>query len=392
MKHIDWLFEAQAIAPQLAALRAAFHQAPELGNCEFETSARIERTLQALGIETRRVLKTGVVGTMQGGRIGPCAALRADMDALSLQEQTGAVCASQTAGVMHACGHDVHMTAAIGAAMLLHSHRDELRGCVRFLFQPDEEGTGGAQRMVQEGCMQGVEAVFGAHVSPELPLGAVGVKSGTFYAASDTFEIRVRGKSCHGATPQLGVDALAAAAKLALSLKKLPQKSGQPCVLTVGTLHAGTAINVLAGEAVMTGILRTLGKENRMQMRKFLREAVCDIARETGVTAELSLHESYPGVTNDRCQTARAERVFSSLLGRKNVTVLDSPTMTTEDFGFLLDEAPGTFYHIGAGCSAPLHSPRFFPDDQAAVFGAAAHAALIADFLEHSSADADLKG
>lgn len=388
MKQIDWLGEAQAIAPQLAALRAAFHRQPELGNREVETASRIEETLHALGIETRRVLKTGVIATLHGARSGACAALRADMDALPVQEQTDAACRSQTAGVMHACGHDVHMTAALGAAMLLAKHRDTLSGSVRFLFQPDEEGDGGAQRMVKAGAMEGVDAVFGAHVAPDLPLGAVGVRYGTFYAASDTFEIRVRGKSCHGATPQLGVDALAAAAKLALALRKLPEKTGQPCVLTVGTLHAGTAINVLAGEAVMTGILRTLGKENRTQMRALLREEVRNAEKEAGVAIELLLHESYPGITNDGGETKRAARVFGALFGSENVTVLDAPTMTTEDFGFLLDEAAGTFYHIGVGGGAPLHSPKFFPDDRSAVLGAAAHAALIADFLEQSNAQA----
>ena len=176
MTKIDWLREAEAISPEITALRETLHRRPEPGNQEFETAKLIERTLQACGIETERMLDTAVVGTLTLGKPGPCAALRADMDALPVTEQTHAVCSSEVPGVMHACGHDVHMAAALGAAMLLGKHRDDLCGTVKFFFQPDEEGTGGAQRMIAAGCMEGVDAIFGAHVAPDLPLGHIGVR------------------------------------------------------------------------------------------------------------------------------------------------------------------------------------------------------------------------
>lgn len=393
MKHIDWLHEAELLQAEITSLREALHRCPELGNHEYQTAAFVARTLQSCGIKTQRLLDTAIVGTLEGAMPGPCAALRADMDALPILEASCAACASEHPGHMHACGHDVHMAAALGAAMLLAKHRQALCGTVKFFFQPDEEGSGGAQRMIAAGCMQGVSAVFGAHVAPDLPLGAVGVRYGKFYAASDTFQIAVRGKSCHGATPHKGVDALSAAAEAALALKKLPQELPEPCVLTIGTLHAGTAINVLAGEAEMTGIARTLGPDSRAYLRRRIRETLDDVARRTGAQIQLRLHESYPGVVNDDAQTARVQAVAARLFGEDAVHVLSAPTMTTEDFGYFLDEAPGAFYHIGAGCSAPLHSPAFFPDARAAVFAGALHAAVLADFLENPSAQsADLKG
>ena len=393
MRETDWLFAAEAISGEITALREALHRRPELGNQEFETAALIEKTLQGCGIQTERVLDTAVIGTLTGAKPGPCAALRADIDALPVTEETGAACASQVPGVMHACGHDVHTAAALGAAMLLSKRRDALCGTVKFLFQPDEEGTGGARRMIAAGCMEGVAAIFGAHVAPELPLGHVGVRYGKFYAASDTFRIVVRGKSCHGATPEKGIDALAAACELTLRLKRLPEELGEPCVLTAGTLRAGTAINVLAGEAELTGILRTLGKDSRAYMKRRLRETAAAVAEQTGAQIDVRLHESYPGIVNHDAQTARVQRVAARILGESAVTELEKPTMTTEDFGFFLDQTPGAFYHIGAGCDSPLHSPRFFPDARAAVTASALHAAILADVLEHPSADnADLKG
>ncbi len=393
MKHIDWLHEAALLQDEITSLRETLHRSPELGNHEYQTASLIEQTLQRCGIKTQRLLGTAVIGTLVGDLPGPCAALRADMDALPVHEASAAACASEHPGRMHACGHDVHMAAALGAAMLLSKYRRLLCGTVKFLFQPDEEGDGGAQRMVAAGCMQGVSAVFGAHVAPDLPLGAVGVRFGKFYAASDTFQIAVRGKSCHAATPGKGVDALTAAAEAALALKKLPQELPEPCVLTVGTLHAGTAINVLAGEAEMTGIVRTLGPDSRAYLKRRVGETLEDISHRTSTQIELRLHESYPGVVNDAAETARVQAVAAHLLGEDAVRVLDAPTMTTEDFGYFLQAAPGSFYHIGAGCAAPLHSPTFFPDARAAVLAGALHAAVLADYFENPSAQsADVKG
>ena len=260
----DYLAAANAIAGELAALRAEFHRRPELGNREFATAARVEAALNGWGIPTRRLLDTAVVGRLDGARPGRVAALRSDMDALLLEEATGADFVSQNPGVMHACGHDVHMAAALGAARVLAARREEMAGSVVFLFQPDEEGRGGARRMIGAGALEGVDAIFGAHVSPDLPAGSVGVRYGKFYAASDTFRVTVLGKSAHGATREKGIDALGAAAALAERLIALPAElPGERAVLSVGTLHAGIAGNILADRAELTGIIRTLGPAAR---------------------------------------------------------------------------------------------------------------------------------
>ena len=376
------LQEAETLLPSLSALRREFHRCPEPGNREFRTAERIEQWLHGCGIETQRLLDTAVVGTLRGALPGRTVALRADMDALPVTEETGADFASQTPGMMHACGHDVHMTAVLGAAKLLSLHRDTLHGTVKFFFEPDEEGCGGAQRMIAAGCMGGVDAVFGAHVSPDLPAGTIGVRYGKFYAASDTFSVTVHGRGAHGAEPEKGIDALAAAAEMVCALCRLPARfPGQRSVLSIGTLQAGTAINVIADCADFTGIIRTLGPENRAEMKRLFRETIMEIARATGTAPDIRLHESYPGVVNGDAATKLAEETATALFGAANVVRLSAPTMTTEDFGYFIDAATGAYYHIGAGCTKPLHNPAFLPDERAIFTAAAVHAAVAERFL-----------
>ena len=376
---IDFLKEAEALSPELQSLREAIHRRPELGNREFETAALAVSRLRAWGIAVRQVTETAVAATLQGALPGPTVALRADMDALPVCERSGAAFASETPGVMHACGHDVHTAALLGAARLLSAHRDRLRGTVRFLFQPDEEGDGGAARMVASGCLTGVEAVFGCHVSPALPLGDIGVRYGTFYAAADIFDLTVRGKSAHGAEREKGVDALGAAASLVCALLELPETVlPARAVLSVGSFHAGTARNVLADRAELQGILRSLGPDTRTRMRQALRETVERCAARSGAAMELDLRRGYDGVVNTDAATDTVRSAAEALLGPAHVHVLQEPTMTTEDFGCLIEAAgAGSFYHVGAGCTAPLHAPDFLPDGRAAVLAAAVHAATV---------------
>ncbi len=378
----DWMTEAEALSGELSALREAFHRMPELGNHEWKTAERIEAYLHACGIPTERPFGTAVIGRLTGALPGKTAALRADMDALPLTEATGAPFASETPGVMHACGHDIHMTAALGAAKLLSARRESLQGSVVFLFQPDEEGDGGAQRMIEAGCLDGVDAVFGAHVSPALPAGCVGVRYGKFYAASDVFHITVRGKSAHGAERERGIDALEAAARLVPALLALPETfPGERSVVSVGQLHAGTAVNIVAERAELSGVLRTLGQDSRAAMGERLTETARRVAAQTGASAEVTLHGSYPGVVNHDDMTRLAQEAAEALLGADKVSVIPEPTMTTEDFGYFLLERPGTFYHLGAGCPLPLHNAAFLPEASTAVTGAAMHAAVIERFL-----------
>lgn len=377
---INWLSEAESLRTELVCLRQRLHRSPELGNQEYKTHEIIRAELSRWNIAAAPVLDTGLVASIDRG--GPIAALRADMDGLPITEATGASYSSENPGIMHACGHDVHMAAVLGAAMLLNRHKEKLKGSVRFLFQPDEEGDGGAQRMISAGCLEGVGAVFGAHVSPELPLGTVGLRYGKFYAASDTFTVRVTGKSSHGAQPEKGRDALLAAAHMLCALSKLPEQFPQErAVLTSGMLSGGTAINVLADYAEFSGIIRTLGQDSRRRMKELFTSTLNQLAEKYGTGLEIQLRESYPGVVNHDKDVELVQKTALSLLGRDRVKIIEQPTMTTEDFGYFLQNAGGCFYHIGAGCSKPLHNPGFLPGDDAVIYAAAIHAAVIETYL-----------
>lgn len=382
---MDFLQEAQALAPWLTRLRRDFHRRPEHGNKEFSTAASICRVLESLGLTPVRLLETAVMADLTGGRPGPMAALRADMDALPIQEATGLPYASETPGMMHACGHDLHMAALLGAARLLSDHREELRGTVRFLFQPDEELDGGAGRMIEAGCLDGVSRVFGAHVRPELPAGQVGVRYGAAYAASNPFRITLRGRPAHGAEPQNGADAIVAGAQIVTALQTLVSRRTAPAesaVLTVGAFHAGTQCNILAGEAVLEGILRTFGEENRKKLTGAMTDLVKGIAAAMGVEAQVQVTWGYPGVVNHAAETALVQKAAEELLGADRVTVLDKPVMTTEDFGCFLQQVPGSFYHIGVASPSPLHSDRFNPDESALPVAAALHAKVAWEALQ----------
>lgn len=385
---IDFLAEASAIESALIALRREIHRHPELGRHEKMTAQLVEREFAKLDIPFRRAADTGVVGELTGALPGPTVALRADMDALPIQELSGLSCASEIPGVMHACGHDLHTAALLGAARLLAAHRDELRGTVRFLFQPDEEGDGGAKRMIDDGCIDGVSAVFGAHVMPELPCGTVGVRFGKAYAASNPFDITLRGQSSHGAEPHLGADTIVAAGALVGAIQTLVSRELSPldsAVISIGSLHAGTARNIIADEAKLSGIIRCFGPEMRKHLTDRLTAMTHAVAAAHGVEAEVAIQWGYSGIINDDAMTARVQSSAASALGSDCVVVEPSPSLTTEDFGEFLFCAPGTFWHIGVGRpgqeNAPLHNPRFNPDEGALKTAAALHAQTVMDYL-----------
>lgn len=377
---IDHLAAARAFEREIVEFRRATHARPELGRNEHETAARIERALDAHGIAHSRPFGTAVVAEI--GESGPIVGIRADIDALPVSEATGCDFASTVEGISHACGHDVHAAGALGAAMILNERRDDLRGRARIFFEPDEEGNGGAANFVNAGLLDGVVAVFGAHVSPDVPLGKIGVRRGKFYAASDTFDITITGRSAHGAEPERGVDALAAAASAVCALKKIPARSSDRCVVTVGTLRSGSARNVIADRAELSGIIRTLGKESREATRRAVVEEVERAAKSFGASADVRLTASYGGVVNTDRETELVRSCAIELFGDRSVVDIDEPTMTTEDFGVYIDASSGSFYHIGAGSTSPVHSPTFLPDDSAAVIAAALHALIVERYLE----------
>jgi amidohydrolase len=230
--------------------------------------------------------------------------------------------------------------------------------------------------------MDGVNAVFGAHVAPDLPQGVVGVRYGKFYAASDMFTVTIHGRSAHGAQPEKGIDALAAAAAMVTELKTLPAKYiKDPAILSIGMFQAGSAGNIIADTAVFSGIMRTLGPEDRTTLKQAFQECICRLSTAFGTTADINIRESYAGIVNTEAETRHVQQTAEALFGAENVRVLDSPTMTTEDFGCFIDAAGGSFYHIGAGCNAPLHNSKFLPVPLTILQLAALHADIIEQYL-----------
>ena len=383
---------AQEYAPRAIAIRRAIHRHPEAGNQEFRTAECIAETLAQLDWEVSRPMGTSVVATLRGAHPGRTVAFRADMDALRIQEASGVPFASEVPGVMHACGHDFHTAGLLGAAMLLTEFRAQLKGCVKLFFQPDEENDGGARRMIAAGCMENphVDAVFGAHVDPDLPAGTIGLKYGKMYAAANIFRVTIHGVSCHGAAPENGVDAIAIGAQVVTALQQIVSRRVAPtdsAVITVGTFHAGTQKNVISNEAVLEGIIRTLGPETRQKMLDLFAGTVRGICEGMGASVEIDITESYAGIVNRDEMVELVLRAAAGTLGTDRVRVMQQPTMGTEDFGYFIQDVPGAFYWIGVGnpqigADQPIHSPRFIADESALTSLMALHAAVALSFLE----------
>ncbi len=368
---------AKRYQPLLTEWRHTLHAHPELSGKEYHTAEWIEGKLREMSVPSVRMTETGVVATLANGP-GKTVALRADIDALPVTEKTGLPFASQNEGVMHACGHDIHTTSLLGAVKVLLEHRGDFSGTVKFLFQPHEEGSGGAKPLIAAGALQGVDATFGFHVAPDLPTGTVGVKYGKFYAASNPFAFTVTGKSAHAARPQEAVDALKAAVDIVTALNALPKEDR---VLSVCTLHAGTAENVIAGRAEVKGALRTLGKEKRLESVKLVRDTIQRISDEHHTKVDITIRDSNIGITNHDASVALVQTVAEDLLGNDRVTVIERPLMISEDFGYYLEQTEGCFYHIGVGGGA-LHAADFCPDEAMLSTAAAMHAGVVLKYLE----------
>lgn len=374
---MDFINQAVALLPWMTEVRRTLHRHPESGNEEYVTADYIENVLNTLGLSPRRLLHTAVVADVYGGTPGPMVALRADMDALPVTEATGVSYASEHSGMMHACGHDLHMAAVLGAARIL--TETPFAGTVRLLFQPDEELNGGAGRMIDAGVLDGVAMVFGCHVRPDVPEGAVAVCEGPFYAASNPFSITLYGKSAHGAEPQKGADAVLAGARIITALQQRLSCHPSPAVLTVGSFHGGRQCNLVADHAVLEGILRTFGAEDRQLLTSELERIARETAGELGVRAEPSITWGYSGITNPY----EGVRVFRKAAEQLQVDCLQAePIMTTEDFGAFLEQVPGCFWHLGVGGNAPLHNDRFCPSEEVLPLAAALHVQTCLTALE----------
>ncbi|MDE7244759.1 MAG: amidohydrolase [Oscillospiraceae bacterium] len=384
--------EALALAPAMQDIFYTLHAAPELGRCEHHTAEYIRARLTALGIEHTPLAETGTLAVIHGRGPGRVIGFRADIDALPITEETGLPYASRTPGVMHACGHDFHTASLLGAAELFQRHWEDFNGTIKLFFQPDEEGDGGAARMIAAGGMENphVDAMLCCHVESGIPAGTLTVRSGPVCAASNPFTVTLLGKGTHGAKPHLGTDVIVAGAQVVTALQTIASRRtspAEPVVVTVGTFHSGTAGNVMPEKAVLTGILRTMGGAARERVKDDFRSVVMGIAAGMGVGAEIEIFESYPGCRNDPGITGLLRTAAAKILGNANVLELPEPSMGTDDFGYFSDTVPGCYYYIGVGnaekgFTCPNHNPRFAADPDALPLSAAVEVQAALDYLE----------
>lgn len=381
------LARAQALADWTADVRHALHRVPELDFDLPKTHAIITSTLDSIGIPYTTE-RNWVIGTIQGGKPGKTVALRADMDALPIQEQTGLPYASEHPGCMHACGHDAHSAMLLGAAKLLNDARDEIPGTVRLLFQPAEETEGGAEPMIKAGAMQGVDAVYGLHVAAQVPTGRIATRPGAMYAATDELFIDVLGQSGHGAHPRSGVDAIAIAAYIITELQTLISReieATESAVITIGSIHGGTVCNIICDEVKLIGTLRTLTPEVREQLCRRIPEVCEGIARTMRGDVRVRIRHGYCACVNDPGEAERVLRLSEAMFGPEKTRVLTASSMGAEDFAYYLLQAPGAIFHVGCGGTASVHNEHFTVDDACLPAGVAMHAALVFDYLNEQA-------
>jgi amidohydrolase len=395
------------LEPKVIQWRRDFHQHPELGNQEFRTSKIVADHLRSLGLEVKTgVAHTGVVGILKGGKPGPVVALRADMDGLPVTERVDVPFKStvtteyngQKTGVMHACGHDTHVAILMGVAEILAGQKNNLKGTVKFIFQPAEEGApegeeGGAELMVQEGVLKNpnVDVIFGLHINSQTEVGTITYRSGGTMAAVDQLAITVKGKQTHGAYPWAGVDPIVTAAQIITGLQTIVSRNLQlteaPAVVTIGAIHGGIRQNIIPEEVKMIGTIRTLDEGMHKQVHERIRQIATKIAESAGATAEVQIDEMYPVTYNDPELTREMVPSLQEVAG--NGKVLVKPAVTgAEDFSFFQKEVPGFFFFLGGmpqgkkpEDAAPHHTPDFYIDESGMMLGVKALSRLTIDYM-----------
>jgi amidohydrolase len=402
--------KATALEQKVVAWRRDFHQNPELGNREFKTAQKITDHLKSLGIEVQTgVAKTGVVGILKGGKPGPVVALRADMDALPVKERVDIAFASKVEGeyngqkvsIMHACGHDSHVAMLMGTAEILAAIKSELKGTVKFIFQPAEEGPpegeeGGAELMVKEGVLENpkVDVIFGLHINAQTEIGKIKYRPLGAMASSDWFKIKVLGKQSHGASPWQGIDPIVTASQIIMGLQTIVSRNvvltEAPAVVSVGQINAGIRSNIIPEELNMSGTIRTLDPKTQQYIHNRVKQIATNIAQSAGATAEVSITGKTLITFNNPELTAQMLPTLEEAAGKNNVS-LTPPVTGAEDFSFYQDKVPGLFFFLGGMPKGKLesevashHTPDFYIDEGSFVLGMKVMSNLVIDYMEMS--------
>ncbi|GLC32132.1 M20 metallopeptidase family protein [Clostridium omnivorum] len=387
---INFLEKALEIQSELVAWRRDFHENPELGFEEYRTSEKIKEFLKSEGIEYKELANTGICAIIKGNGTKTIA-LRGDIDALPLEDKKAADYSSKIHGKMHACGHDAHTTILMGAAKILNSIKDKLNGNVKLIFEPAEETVGGARFMIKEGALNNpsVDAVIGLHVNEEIKAGHIGVKRGVVNAASNPFTIIIKGKGAHGAHPDTGIDPVVIASNVIMALQTIVSREippTDPAVITVGTIHGGTAQNIIPEEVTISGVIRTLRTEHRAYVKQRLVEVVNGITSSMRGSCEIKIEESYPCLYNDDYMITLVESSAKEIIGPEAIETLDKPSMGVESFAYFSMEVPSAFYFLGVrneekGIIHPAHGCLFDIDEEALPIGVAIQCKAAFDFL-----------
>ncbi|MBK7455995.1 MAG: amidohydrolase [Anaerolineales bacterium] len=394
----NFLNEARSLFHYTQSMRRDFHMHPELGFKEIRTGGIVAKELEALGMEvTKGVGKTGVVGLLEGVKPGPTLLIRFDMDALPMSEDTGAEYASQTQGVMHACGHDGHTAIGLTVAKMLHAHREDLAGTVKFCFQPSEEGfngeeVGGAEMMIRDGVLDGpkVEKTLSLHLWNEKPLGWVNVAKGPVMAGAEQFSIKLTGKGGHGAAPHTTIDPIVAAAHIVTALQSIAARNVAPlhaAVISVTTLHSGTAFNIIPQEAELTGTIRTFDLSVRKMVLERFDQIVRGVAESMGCKVDILVQRVTPAVINNDTVAAKVQESARRLFPDTELDTSNYLTMGAEDMAFMQEKVEGCYFFIGSNNSEKHldyshHHPKFDFDEEALVRGSALMASAVADMLK----------
>ncbi|AIK32732.1 M20 peptidase aminoacylase family protein [Bacillus anthracis] len=356
----------EQLTETLISIRRNLHEHPELSYEEFETTKAIKNWLEEKNITIiHSNLETGVIAEISGNSNGPLIAIRADIDALPIQEETNLPYASKIHGRMHACGHDFHTAAIIGAAYLLKEKESSLSGTVRFIFQPAEESSNGACKVIEAGHLRGVQAIFGMHNKPDLPVGTIGIKDGPLMAGVDRFEIEIHGVGTHAAIPDAGVDPIVASSQIVMALQTIVSRnisSSHNAVVSVTNIHSGNTWNVIPEKATLEGTVRTFQNKTREKIPALMKRIIQGVSDALGVKTEFRFYAGPPAVHNDTSLTNLSTQVAETM----NLNIVSpTPSMAGEDFSFYQQEIPGSFVFMGTSGTHEWHHPAFTVDERA---------------------------